>query len=80
MTDTIDDAQANEEQDRAIALRLQMLRVAASHAPRRAGIDGLCIDCDEPIEPERLAVLAGKTSRCAQCARDYEQRMRGYRQ
>lgn len=77
MSDTIDDAQANEAQDRAIALRLQLLRIAESHAPRRAGIDGQCIDCDEPIEPARLAALAGKTSRCAQCARDHEQRMRG---
>ena len=79
MTDVIDNAQANEEQDRAMALRLQAMRVAASHAPRREGIDGDCIDCDQPIEPERLAVLAGKTSRCAECARDYELRMKGYR-
>ena len=79
MTDTIDHAQANEEQDRAMALRLQATRVAASHAPRREGIDERCIECDQPIEPARLAVLAGKTSRCAECARDHEQRMRGYR-
>lgn len=79
MSDTIDDAQANEQQDRDQAIRIQSLRVDESYAPRRADIDATCIDCGDPIEPARLAVLTGKTSRCAQCARDFEQRMRGYR-
>ena len=79
MSDSIDAAQDREQLDRDLALHAQAQRVAESHAPRREGIDALCIDCDEPIEPARLAVLAGKTSRCAQCAKDHEQRMRGYR-
>lgn len=79
MSDSIDAAQEREMLDRELALRAQAQRVTESHAPRRAGIDTQCISCDQPIEPDRLAVLAGKTSRCAQCARDHEQRMRGYR-
>lgn len=79
MSDSIDDAQAREQLDRELAIQAQTRRIAESHAPRRDGIDGVCIDCGEPIEPERLAVLAGKTSRCAQCAHDDEQRMKGYR-
>lgn len=80
MSDTIDDAQAREQLDRELAIQAQAQRIAESHAPRRADVDALCIDCGDPIEPARLAVLAGKTSRCAQCARDHEHRMRGYRQ
>ena len=79
MSDAIDRAQDREQLDRELALRAQAQRVAESHAPRAAGLDASCIDCGEPIEPERLAVLAGKTSRCASCAHDYEQRTRGYR-
>ena len=79
MTDVIDLAQQTEEADRAAAIAATQARIAASYAPRAAGVDALCIDCDEPIEPQRLAVLAGKTSRCASCGHDHEQRMRGYR-
>jgi RNA polymerase-binding transcription factor DksA len=79
MIDVIDQAQHAEELDRATALERHHRRVAASFEPRRPGIDGLCIDCDEPIEPERLAVLAGKTSRCASCAHDHERRLRSHR-
>jgi RNA polymerase-binding transcription factor DksA len=77
MSDSIDDAQEREQLDRDLALRAHELRVAASFEPRRAGIDGMCIDCDEAIEPIRLKVLAGKTARCASCAKTHEQRMRG---
>jgi len=79
MTDDVDCAQAAEQSDRDLALKVMFERIAASFQPRRDGIDGICIDCQEPIEPVRLQVLAGKTSRCAACARDFEHRQRSYR-
>lgn len=79
MTDQIDSAQEQELQDTERALVAARQKIEASFKPRTDGLDGLCIDCDERIEPQRLAVLAGKTSRCASCAHDFEHRMRGYR-
>ena len=79
MSDAIDQAQDREQLDRDFALRAHALRVAASFEPRRDGIDALCIDCDQPIEPERLKVLAGKTSRCAHCARVREKQEKEFR-
>lgn len=79
MMDVIDDAQRTEESDRALALEAMRQRIAASFAPRDVGVDGRCIDCDEPIESARIEALGYKTSRCIGCARDYELRMRGYR-
>lgn len=79
MTDVIDQAQRTEETDRELALAAAQRRIAASFSPRDARVDGACIDCGEPIEAERLRVLVGKTSRCASCAHDHEQRMRGFR-
>lgn len=79
MTDILDDAQRSEEQDRDRAVAAVLQRIAAAHAPRVAGVDGTCIDCGDPIEPARLAALDHKTSRCASCAADHEQRCRGYR-
>lgn len=79
MSDAIDQAQEREALDRELALRAVTERIAASQAPRDASVDGLCIDCHEPIEASRLRVLAGKTSRCASCAHDFERRMRGVR-
>lgn len=79
MSDAIDKAQEREALDRELALRAMSERIAASHTPRDVSVDGLCIDCQEPIEASRLRVLAGKTSRCASCAHDFEHRMRGVR-
>lgn len=79
MSDDIDRAQERDAQDRDRATALTLQRIAAAHAPRDPSIDGLCIDCDEPIEPARLAALDHKTSRCAGCATDYEHRLKGYR-
>ncbi|MHB1273631.1 MAG: TraR/DksA C4-type zinc finger protein [Rhodanobacter sp.] len=79
MSDAIDRAQESDAQDRERALAAVQQRIADSFAPRHGAIDGICIDCDEPIEPARLQVLHGKTSRCASCATDHEQRMKGYR-
>lgn len=71
----MDRIQEQENLDRERALAAVRARIAASHIPRDASVDGLCIDCDEPIEPARLAAL-GRISRCADCARTNEQRMR----
>lgn len=80
MTDDIDRAQEGEQRDRERALARLQQRLDAARAPHDAAADGACIDCGEPIEPARLRVLCGKTSRCASCAHDHEQRARGYRQ
>jgi RNA polymerase-binding transcription factor DksA len=71
--DEVDQAQANEQADRDAALQATLARVAAANVPRDARADETCIDCDQPIEAARLAVLR-KTSRCASCAYDYERR------
>ena len=77
MADAIDLANDQAERDREWALAAHQARVAASFAPRDAGVDALCIECEAPIEPERLRVLR-QTSRCAACAHDFERRMRGH--
>ena len=79
MSDDIERGQESEQADRARSLAETLRRIEESNAPRNASIDGICIDCDEPIEPARLAALAHKTSRCASCATDYEHRMKSYR-
>ena len=68
MADDIDRAQEREQHDRELAIRAAQLRVEESFAPRDPSVAGLCIDCDEAIEPERLRVLSFRTSRCASCA------------
>lgn len=75
MADAIDQAQAREQMDRELMLAEHHRRAAAHEsAAGTPSLDGLCIDCDEPIELARLAVLR-VTSRCASCARDFERRM-----
>lgn len=78
MSDDIDRAQERDAHDRDLALAETRRRIAESRAPRNTSIDGICIDCDEPIELARLAALDHKTSRCASCAQDFEQRHRGF--
>ena len=77
--DEIDQAQAREQLDRELALAALRERIDASLTPRDPSIDGLCIDCDEPIEPERIAALRGCCSRCVDCATRHEWRMREVR-
>lgn len=79
MSDDIDRAQVREEADRARALDAARQRIADSFTPRDPDISGLCIDCDAPIEPERLRVLGRSTCRCASCAQEFEQAMRRLR-
>lgn len=72
-------AQDYQLADTERAIEHARARLAASFAPPRPGLEAVCIDCEEPIEPARLTALAGKTSRCASCAHDFEHRSRGYR-
>lgn len=77
MSDAIDTAQAVEEADRARALASARQRIADSFAPRTSAVfDGVCIECEQPIEPARLRALGPATSRCATCAHDFERAMR----
>lgn|GEM_PF-6125509 len=76
MTDQIDPVPEMEQRERDEGVRRVRDRIAESFKPRAPGVAALCIDCDEPIEPERLAALAHKTSRCVSCAQDFEQRHR----
>ncbi|WP_424682932.1 TraR/DksA C4-type zinc finger protein [Frateuria sp. YIM B11624] len=75
----MDRLQELEAFERDQALQRVRDRIEESFRPRADGIDGLCIDCDKPIEPKRLQVLAGKTSRCAGCAQKHEQQLVGDR-
>lgn len=79
MTDDMDRAQAREQFDRDQALAAQQARIAESFKPRDPSVSSLCIDCDEPIETERMRVLRGSACRCLSCAEAYEQRMRWLR-
>lgn len=79
MTDQIDPVPELEERERQAGVQRVRDRITESFRPRAPGTDALCIGCDEPIDPERLAALDHKTSRCASCAADYEHRMKGYR-
>ena len=76
--DEIDKAQEAEQRDRDLALHALHLRIAASFAPRNAAIDSTCLDCAQPIEPERIAAMRGCCSRCIECAQAYELRVRGF--
>lgn len=79
MSDDIERGQEADAEDRQRALAETLRRIEVANAPRNTSIDGICIDCEEPIEPARLAALAHKTSRCASCAADHEHRLKGYR-
>lgn len=61
--DEIELSQQREQRDRDIALAQH----AASQRVVATPADGLCVDCDEAIEPARLRAL-GATERCATCA------------
>lgn len=76
MTDDMDRAQTLDGFDRDVALVNTRARIAAALSPRDTSVDGQCIDCDLPIESARLMALRGTTSRCADCARQFEQRVR----
>lgn len=77
--DEMDRAQAQEQTDREMALAAMRERIDAALTPRDPAADGLCIDCDQPIEPDRIAALRGCCSRCVDCATRWEKAVREYR-
>lgn len=75
--DEMDRTQALEQFDRDVLIAEHRRRQTARQATQ-PNTSGLCIDCDEPIEPQRLRLLGECTERCASCAHDAERRDRGY--
>lgn len=67
MADLCDDAARIADHYHRLARR----RHAARHAVTAAAGDGTCLDCAEPIEPERLAVQPNAL-RCVDCAAEAE--------
>lgn len=68
--DIADRAQAAEERDRAIALeefKHRRLLPAGSLLPP----PGICVDCEEPIDPRRLAAHPAAI-RCIACQTAFE--------
>jgi RNA polymerase-binding transcription factor DksA len=72
--DDIDVAQLEEMRMRDEALARQR-RIAESFAPRNKSVEGICIDCDQAIDPARLKAIS--TARCIHCAQIFEARLRG---
>lgn len=67
MSRAFDRASEIEERQRAHAIEWHRLR------PLDKGGDGYCVDCDEPIDPRRLAAQP-LTVRCTEHQNDYERR------
>jgi phage/conjugal plasmid C-4 type zinc finger TraR family protein len=63
MPDVFDQAQEREQLEREAAIRRVLLDAADD---QRATGDHDCADCEEPIPPERLAILPG-AARCVHC-------------
>lgn len=73
MVDEIDIANERIERDLDAAIAAQLARSDGEPS----SINGLCFDCGGAIEPARLAALRGCTIRCAACARQHEDALRG---
>lgn len=67
-----DIASNTEFAQNAAALRQMQLNIAAANRldPNFDGVH--CIECDEEIEPKRLAVI--KTDKCAACAHELDRK------
>jgi RNA polymerase-binding transcription factor DksA len=75
----MDRAQEREQLDRDVALKALRSRIEAASMPPDGAQAGMCIDCEQPIEPARIAALRGCCSRCVECAQHHEYRLPGYR-
>jgi len=71
--DEIDIANERIDRDLAAAIAAQLARSDGEPV----SIDGLCVDCGDAIEPARLHALRHCTVRCAACARQFEDALRG---
>lgn len=73
MADIIDMAQAREERERDNALRARELRARALSAEATLMLErGVCPDCGDAIEAERLRIIPDAV-RCADCQGAWEQ-------
>jgi RNA polymerase-binding transcription factor DksA len=72
MIDEIDIAVERSERDLQAAIAAQVA-LASAEPP---SIDGICSDCNGPIEPERLRALRGCTIRCAACAQHFQRSLK----
>ena len=73
MSDIIDDAQNYNELYQKVAFDNQQLKLKPESHPSFNGID--CVDCDEPMLPERLRM---RRVRCTPCQDILEQRARQF--
>lgn len=77
MTDIIDAAGETAELFLGQDMALHRARQAAE-AAQPVNADGLCMDCEEPIEALRLAANP-RVTRCVSCQCDHERRTGQYR-
>lgn len=67
MPDPCDEAKPLEERHHAAALAAHY----AARRPQQAAPDGRCIDCQDAIDPQRLARVPN-AARCVPCQTDAE--------
>lgn len=75
MPDAADKVVADEERAMALFEQQRQARIAESMRGFDPALPLYCDDCDEQIDPERLAAYP-MASRCTACAAAYEQRLR----
>ena len=73
LMDECDMAAELQQQDREGALRVALRAAHSREAPLVIAGERCCLDCEEPIEPERLAANPG-AARCVFCQRKHERR------
>jgi RNA polymerase-binding transcription factor DksA len=73
--DTDDDATANSMRDADVAVLSRAARelalIDAAYERLAEGRYGVCVDCEEPIQPERLLAYP-EAARCAHCQTRFE--------
>jgi len=66
MTDIADKASEREQQLNSDAMQAHRARVQAAETPRLKDGHRVCLDCDDPIDPRRLAANPAAV-RCTEC-------------
>jgi len=74
--DDADRAKDYEMKDRNAALQAALKRDSLPAQRRNKRGEIICIDCEQRIEPERLAVRP-EAVRCVSCKQEWETRRRG---
>jgi DnaK suppressor protein len=79
--DPLDQAARQSERNLALLLqtreRRQVAKIDAALARIKAGTFGVCLDCEEEIEPKRLLAQPASTS-CLSCGEKREKLQRAY--